>query len=94
MSQLQQGQLPTGKTFRGQREGLEVDGGRTRLRFNKRGKRRASNRQGYFGDWQEPKLFRLFAMDEHGKRLCSVELPIVNEGSFAGVEGFMNLLEM
>ncbi|MDJ0708705.1 MAG: ISLre2 family transposase [Leptolyngbyaceae cyanobacterium MO_188.B28] len=94
MSQLHQGQLPTGETFRGQRVGLEVDGGRTRLRFNKSGKRRASKRRGYYGDWREPKLFTLFAMDEVGKRLSSVELPIVNEGSFTGVEGFMTLLEM
>ena len=94
MSQLHQCQLPTGETFRGQRVGLEVDGGRTRLRLNKRGKRRASKRRGYYGEWREPKLFMLFAMDEDGKRLSSVELPIVNEGSFIGVEGFMTLLEM
>ena len=75
MSQLHQCQLPTGETFRGQRVGLEVDGGRTRLRLNKRGKRRASKRRGYYGEWREPKLFMLFAMDEDGKRLSSVELP-------------------
>lgn len=94
IEQLQQGQLPMGDTLRGKRVGLHVDGGRTRLRRNKRGKRRANGRRGYYGDWREPKVFTLYAIDEQGKRLNTLELPITNDGTFADVEGFMALLEM
>jgi hypothetical protein len=94
MAQLQQGKLPTGQTFEGQRVGLSVDGGRTRLRYNKRGRRRASKRRGYRGHWREPKLFTLYAIDEQGQRINTVKLPVINDGTFTGIEGFMSLLEM
>ena len=94
MTQLQQGQLPVGETLRGQRVGLNVDGGRTRLRRNKKGKPKANGRRGYHGDWREPKLFTLYALDEEGKRINTIALPVTNDGTFGGVEGFMTLLEM
>jgi hypothetical protein len=94
IAQLQQGQLPVGETLRGQRVGLNVDGGRTRLRRNKKGRTKANGRRGYYGDWREPKLFTLYAMDEEGKRINSVKLPVTNDGTFGDVEGFMTLLEM
>lgn len=94
MTQLQQGQLPVGETFRDQRVGLNVDGGRTRLRRNKKGKRKANGRRGYHGDWREPKLFTLYALDDEGKRLNTIKLPVTNDGTFSDVEGFMMLLEM
>jgi hypothetical protein len=94
IDQLQQGQLPVGETLRGQRVGLSVDGGRTRLRRNKKGKRRANGRRGYYGEWREPKVFTLYGIDEQGKRINTLELPITNDGTFADVEGFMTLLEM
>jgi hypothetical protein len=94
MSQLQQGHLPVGETFRDQRVGLNVDGGRTRLRRNKKGKPKANGRRGYYGDWREPKLFTLYALDDEGKRLNTIKLPVTNDGTFGDVEGFMMLLEM
>lgn len=94
VEQLQQGQLPVGETLRGQRVVLSVDGGRTRLRRNKKGKRRANGRRGYYGEWREPKLFTLYAIDEAGKRINTLELPMTNDGTFADVEGFMMLLTM
>ena len=94
MAQLEQGQLPVGETLRGQRVGLNVDGGRTRLRRNKKGKPKANGRRGYYGEWREPKLFTVYALDEEGHRINSLELPITNDGTFGDVEGFMALLEM
>jgi hypothetical protein len=94
IAQLQQGQLPVGETLRGQRVGLNVDGGRTRLRRNKKGRAKANGRRGYYGDWREPKLFTLYAVDDEGKRINTIKLPITNDGSFGDVEEFMTLLEM
>jgi len=94
MAQLQQAQLPVGETLRGQRVGLNVDGGRTRLRRTKQGKPTANGRRGYYGDWREPKLFTLYALDDEGKRINSIELPVTNDATFGDVEGFMTLLEM
>jgi hypothetical protein len=94
MNQLKQGELPVGQTFQGQRVGLHVDGGRTRLRRNKKGKLKANGRRGYYGDWREPKLFTLYALDEAGNRINTLKLPITNDGTFGNVEGFMELLEM
>jgi hypothetical protein len=83
-----------GETLRGQRVGLNVDGGRTRLRRNKKGRAKANGRRGYYGDWREPKLFTLYAVDDEGKRINTIKLPITNDGSFGDVEEFMTLLEM
>lgn len=94
ISQMEEGQLPVGELLRGQRVGLNVDGGRTRLRRNKKGKPKANGRRGYYGEWKEPKLFTLYAMDENGNRISTVEMPITNDGTFGDVEVFMKLLEM
>jgi hypothetical protein len=94
MADLEKGQLVVGETLRGQRVGLNVDGGRTRLRRNKKGKPKANRRRGYYGDWREPKLFTLYALDDEGKRINTLEMPVTNDGTFADVEGFMALLEM
>jgi hypothetical protein len=94
MSQMEEGQLPAGETLRGQRVGLNADGGRSRLRQNKKGKPKANGRRGYYGEWKEPKLFTLYAMDDEGKRINTIEIPITNDGTFGGVEVFMTLLEM
>jgi hypothetical protein len=94
MAQLQQGQLPVGETLRGQRVGLNVDGGRTRLRRDKKGRPKANGRRGYYGDWREPKLFTLYAIDDEGQRINTIKLPVTNDGTFGDVEGFMTLLEM
>ena len=73
---------------------ISVDGGRTRIRRNKAGKRRFTNRHGYFGDWTEPKLLTIYVVDKQGKRLNTAEFPITNDGTFGGVEQFIELLEM
>jgi hypothetical protein len=45
-----------------------VDGGRLRERRPKRGRRKkGQKRQGYTGEWREPKLFTIYLLDEQGE---------------------------
>jgi hypothetical protein len=94
MTQMAEGNLPVGDTLRGKRVGLNVDGGRTRLRRNKKGQPKANGRRGYYGEWKEPKLFTLYGIDDEGKRINTIEIPVTNDGTFGDVEVFMQLLEM
>jgi len=64
---LQQGTLPTGSVLKDQRVVIAVDGGRTRLRVNKKGRRNPkTHRHGYVGEWKEPKLLTVYTVDESG----------------------------
>ena len=94
MKQVELGEMPVGETLKGQRVVLQADGGRTRLRRNKKGKRRANGQRGYYGEWREPKLFTLYVVDDKGQRVNSLKLPVTNDGTFGDVEAFMALLEM
>jgi len=46
---------------------MSADGGRTRLRENKRGKKTAKGRRRFRGAWREPKLFIIYVVDAEGK---------------------------
>lgn len=93
--QYRQGNLPTGTLLKGQRVVLSVDGGRTRIRRPKHGRRRKRSRHhGYHADWREPKLLTIYVMDERGRKVKKGHIPITNDGTFAGVEAFMDLLGM
>lgn len=47
---------------------IGVDGGRLRERCPKRGRRKeGQKRQGYYGEWREPKLFTIYLQDDEGK---------------------------
>lgn len=66
---LQQGTLPIGSVLKDQRVVIAVDGGRTRLRINKKGRRHPkTHRHGYVGEWVEPKLLTIYVVDEQGKK--------------------------
>lgn len=92
---LRQGTLPTTPVLKDQRVVISVDGGRTRIRYAKKGKRRQkTNRHGYVGEWQEPKLLTIYVLDSQGKRVNNAELSVTNDGTFGDVEPFMELLEM
>ncbi len=47
---------------------ISTDGGRTRLRENKRGPRTAKGRTRYQGSWREPKLLIIYVVDARGKQ--------------------------
>lgn len=73
---LRQGTLPTKSILKDQRVVISVDGGRSRIRYEKKGKRRSkTNRHGYVGEWQEPKLLTIYVVDAQGKRVNTTELP-------------------
>lgn len=95
LTQRQAGTLATTSTLSGQRVVISVDGGRTRLRRNKRGKRRAkTQRHGFHGEWREPLLLTIYAVDEQGRKLNTQQLPITNDGTFAHHLALLQLLEM
>lgn len=51
---------------------IGVDGGRLRERCPKRGRRKkGQKRQGYKGEWREPKLFTIYLLDKQGKPVKS-----------------------
>jgi hypothetical protein len=51
---------------------IGVDGGRLRERCPKRGrKKKGQKRQGYRGEWREPKLFTIYLLDKQGKGVNS-----------------------
>lgn len=56
---------------------ISADGGRTRLREKKRGKKTVKGRHRYHGEWREPKLFIIYVVDEKGKMDRSF-LPIMD----------------
>lgn len=92
---LQQGTLPTGSVFKDKRVVISVDGGRTRLRINKKGRRHPkTHRHGYVGEWVEPKLLTVYAVDDQGKKIKTSEFPITNDGTYDDYQGFLQILEM
>lgn len=95
LAQHQDGTLATTSSLSGQRVVISVDGGRTRLRRNKRGKRRAkTQRHGFHGEWREPLLLTIYVVDSQGRKLNTQELPITNDGTFAHHLALLQLLEM
>jgi hypothetical protein len=94
IEQLHRGELPTGEWLRGKRVVISADGGRIRVRRQKRGKARKHGRHGYRGPWKEPKLLTIYCVDENGQRLQSLEVPITHDGTLDAVEGFMEIVEM
>lgn len=56
------------ETLKGYTLVVGVDGGRLRERRTKRGRRKkGQKRQGYTGEWREPKLFTIYVLDEEGQ---------------------------
>ncbi len=89
------GDLPLTQILKGRRVVISVDGGRTRL-INYEGKKRSkkTNRRGYQGEWKEPKLLTIYAVDEKGKKIKTGEVPITNDGTFGNSKELLALLEM
>ncbi len=92
---FRQGTLPTTPVLKDQQVVISVDGGRTRIRYENKGKRRQkTNRHADVGQWQEPKLLTIYTVDEQGQRANTAFLPVTNDCTFGNVEAFMELLEM
>lgn len=56
---------------------ISTDGGRTRIRKNKSGRKTKKGRNRYSTDWREPKLIIIYWLNEEGKR-SSKHLPIID----------------
>jgi len=83
--------LGPGETVAGRRVVVSVDGGRVRLRENKRGRKTAKGRRRYQGAWREPKLFIVYVVNAEGKLEKSFA-PLI-DGSLHGPEALFRLLE-
>lgn len=69
---------------------VSTDGGRVRIRKNKRGKRTKKGRCRYGTDWREPKLLIIYVVDERG-RMNSTFAPVI-DGSMGGPESIYALI--
>ncbi len=92
---LERGSLPSRNLLKGQRVIISVDGGRSRLIYYKGRKRNPkTNRRPYTGEWKEPKLLTIYAVDKKGKKIKTGEVPITNDGTFCNSKDLLVILEM
>jgi hypothetical protein len=70
---------------------ISMDGGRTRIRENKKGRRTKKGRRRYRAEWREPKLFIIYVIDEHGNK--NKKFNSIMDASLNGPNYIMNLLE-
>ena len=75
----------------GKRVVVSTDGGRVRIRTNKRGKRTKKVRRRYRTDWREPKLLVIYVVDEQGK--IEREFTPVLDGTLKGPDAVFRLIE-
>nr|AYN62340.1 transposase [Heteroscytonema crispum UCFS15] len=95
INDLESGKLSALNTLFNQRVVIAVDGGCTRIRINKKGRRKVkTNRRGFTGEWIEPKLLTIYTVNEQGKKVKTSDIPITNDGTYEGYEGFLKILEM
>lgn len=95
LTSLELGSLATSNVLKDQRVVIAVDGGRTRIRINNKGRRKVkTNRLGFTGEWIEPKLLTIYVVNEEGKKIINREIPITNDGTYLGYQGFLQILEM
>jgi len=80
-----------GASLAGKRVVVSTDGGRVRIRTNKRGARTKKGRQRYRTDWREPKLLAIYVVDEQGR--IDREFTPVLDGTLKGPEAVFALIE-
>ncbi|MEH2171676.1 ISLre2 family transposase [Nostoc sp.] len=91
----QLGNLPEGNLLKDQRVVIAVDGGRSRVRINKKGRKNSkTKRHGFIGQWIEPKLLTIYVVDGQGKKVKNSEIPITNDGTYDGYKALLQILEV
>jgi len=91
----QQGNLPEGNVLKNQRVVIAVDGGRSRVRINKKGRKNSkTKRHGFIGKWIEPKLLTIYVVNQQGKKMKNSEIPITNDGTYDGYKALLQILEV
>ena len=92
---LREGDLEKTNILKDKRVVISADGGRTRLvEYKGRKRNKKTNRRPYKGEWREPKLLTIYAVDEEGKKIKTGEVPITNDGTFSDSKEFLVILEM
>ena len=76
----------------GKRVVISTDGGRLRVRTNKRGRKTKKGRTRYRTDWREPKLLVIYVVDENGR--IAQEFAPVMDGTLAGPDEVFRLMEL
>jgi hypothetical protein len=77
-------------SLKGKRVVVSTDGGRLRVRKNKRGKKTRKGRGRYHTDWREPKLLVIYVVDEKG-RILQEFAPVI-DGTLKGPDEVFRLL--
>jgi len=80
-----------GGSLAGKRVVISTDGGRLRVRKNKRGKKTKKGRSRYRTDWREPKLLVIYVVDDKGR--IDREFAPVMDGTLQGPDEVFRLLE-
>lgn len=95
MAQIAAGMVSPGGALAGKRVAIGADGGRINIRQTRRkGRKRKSGWPGYDTDWTEPKLFTISILDEHGKKLTGVDVPVGADGTLNGIDAFLKMLHL
>jgi hypothetical protein len=69
---------------------VSIDGGRLRIRNNKKGPKTQKNRTRYKTDWREPKLLCIYVLDENGN--VDRSIPPILDGTMAHVDEIFKML--
>ena len=89
------GQLPAGSEFAGRRVAVQIDGGRVRIRENKKGgkkqRRRKGERKKFDTPWREPKVLTIFEIDAQGKMTKKHRQPLI-DGTLLGPDHLAELV--
>jgi hypothetical protein len=90
-----EGWLPAGNEFAGRRVAVQIDGGRVRLRENKKRKKnrkkRKGTRQKFDTLWREPKALIIFEFNEQGKMVSKERQPLI-DGTLLGPDHLAELV--
>jgi hypothetical protein len=90
-----EGWLPAGNDFADRRVAVQIDGGRVRLRENKKrkknSKRKSGSRQKFDTPWREPKALIIFEFNEQGKMVKKERQPLI-DGTLLGPDHLAELV--
>ncbi len=90
-----EGWLPAGNDFAGRRVAVQIDGGRVRLRENKKQKtnrkKKKGSRQKFDTPWREPKALIIFEFNERGQMVKKERQPLI-DGTLLGPDHLAELV--